>query len=178
MRKAASLCLASLFALTTLPSYAEECGKWLSTTHVKNLVAPVDLAIENLMQMSESLGKEAKSTLDSQSFQQFDKIITEDGIATSIITSANTAKQYLDEALTLTLIKGLMVHPKDKATVESFLSINAVGALKSSRASQNRINQLLTRVTRPGLAAESTKLRDNLADISRSLGKCTNPPSK
>lgn len=101
----------------------------------------------------------------------------EDGLIDSAQRSADYVVIELSKSLMLSQLKSMMIDQRDKVAVERFLSLVAVYVGKSSQAAQERLGQILSRVSRPGVAIDIAKLRDILTATTKDFGVCNAPSS-
>jgi len=177
--KTLTAALITIATLTAFSCFAEECGKRLTDTQIEKIIASIELVTENLSQHQEAILKEAVNLSVASAFDKADRSLSEESLISSVQQSAGYVVTSLDQALTLSHLKSVMVDQRDKIAVEKFLSIVAARVRKSSQSAHERVSQLLPRISTPGIAVDTAKLRDNLALTTKAFESCTPPaPSK
>ncbi len=168
-----------LFALVVMLAastcLADECGKWLTASRIEKLEAPIEAARANVLQHMQSLNQETKNLLDAGAVAQADRVQLEQNQVLSSYDGVDGVVKYLDQALLLTQVKDVMIDSRDRVFVEAFLSSTAVSAAKASRLAQERVNQSLVRIARPGVVLDVSKLRDSVSNALKALENCSLP---
>ena len=154
---------------------ADECGKWLTESRIEKLEAPIETARANVLQHTQSLNQETKDFLDAGSVALADQALLESERVTGTYDAVDVVVKNLDQALLLAQLKDEMIDSRDRVFVEKYLSLTAAHAGRVSRLAQERINQYLIRVTRPGVVLDVSKLRDSVSDTLKALENCSLP---
>jgi len=177
--KTLTAALITLATLTAFSCFAEECGKRLTDTQIEKIITSIEVVTGNLSRHQEALTKEAGNLSAAGAFDKADRSLSEESLISLAQQSAGYVVTSLDQALMLSQLKSVMVDQRDKIVVEKFLSTVAARVGKSSQNAHERVGQLLSRITRPGIAVDTAKLRDNLASTTKAFESCTPPePSK
>ena len=176
MRKAI---LAMLLAVMSSSAAAVECGPIVQTSRLENLTELLTAAETLLNQHNRSFLNEWQNlrdrTLSDAILQQIQKIQFETDLLGSVIANNNSIKGPLDTTLTLANIRDAMVDKRDRTVVALYLSQSAAYTRKIAEISYRDTNESLTKISRPGVAGDVSKLRDAIGMVLRELEKCESP---
>jgi hypothetical protein len=166
----------ALAALTALNCMAEECGKRLTDAQIERFIESINVPVNNLSQHTQALLLEEGNLIAAGAFERADRVAREQVLISSADQVASYVSNNLDKTLLLAQLKNVMVDQRDRMIVEKILSLIAKSVKDTSQRAHERISQLLSKVTRPGIAVDVAKLRDSLAEINKVFSSCTAPP--
>lgn len=180
-REKVSRSLAIGLMLVTTQAFAVECGPIMRAVTIHQMEETIREADARMTQHGEALRSEstrllAAATSDVQ-LQQIDKLLIEIDLINNATVSSERVQHLLSTGWQLALIRDKMVDARDKAMLSGHLSIQLAGTRPLAEKTSQYISSLLTRLTRPGVAVDLSKLRDSVELVVKNLAKCT-PPSQ
>lgn len=159
--------------------HAVECGPLVMDSKVKSLEKSLTDAIEVLDQHNNLLLNEASrllaSTPSEASLNQAEKINLEVDLLVNSRSAGAIIQARLDAVSTLVSIRDSMVDKRDKMIVELYLSAVTVHTKNMAEIAYRQANASLTRMSRPGVAIDVSKLRDTIGTVLREFQRCESP---
>lgn len=161
--------VALVFALLATSGHAAECAHTLNQAQLRRLVEPLTKANGTLHQHLKSLTNELARTPNRGAFDtlslEYDRISTAYDAALMLIDSLNRTEM-------LVRLHDLMLDARDKKTLNQYLSVAAHDTRETSQVVERALNELLSRLIRPGLAIDVSKVRDSAAKAAKLFESC------
>lgn len=165
------LMLAMAFA--TFRAGAIECGPSMHVVTLDNYQEAVRAANEKVSGHSTALLTEQVMLQDNASL--FDKIQAEIGYLDMAIQAGDRAAATLNTAWILALVRNQMIDKRDREIAARFLSLTLKHSHEVAQSAFNSTNNVLRRLTRPGIAVDVAGLRDAIETVAKDLSKCSPP---
>lgn len=178
IRKAVTMrfVLVVLTSIWSPGAHAVNCGPVISPAQLEQLKRPITRARANLLQHSSALVRELEGLKDHP--RAYDHVGLEQGRVNLAYDGTGALEDMLDRMDVLVQIRDLMVDKRDWDVLAGSISIHAVQVNAMSARTQQRLTDVLTKLTRPGIAAEVSQLRGFIAALSEAFGNCDLPPRR
>ena len=166
-----------LVAIYVSAVHAVECGPFVQVQKLDQLQSSVRFANGLLTQHRESLQREVSGLLGyaptQATLNEVDRINREDDLLKS--ADASVVEMALQNASILAAVRDVMVDQRDRVIVEKYLSISVFGTKRLAEIKLRYLNQILAKISRPGVAIDVSRLRDEVGAIASEFEKCESP---
>jgi hypothetical protein len=149
-----------------------QCGISLREPQVKTLLETLTAATANLDAHKRTLLDEAEAKLDRNNIRGSQADSNEHGLISRVEGVALRVESALSETLTLARIRDVMQHPFDLQVLTAYLSAQAHHTRNVSQIAATYITDVMTRITRPGIAVDIAKVRDQIAETRKAFADC------
>ena len=154
----------TILMVSTLAT-AIECGRSVRLADVKDLMDALIKAEDGLQSHSASLRTEPGNSVANEHYERVLYVRTISGDLTN----------DLSRIMLLIAIRDEMVDKRDRRTVEKLLSRSARHTAQTGLASRDRLDFVLTKITRASLASDISRIRDQAVRTHIAFEKCTAP---
>ena len=171
--------IAAWLVLIVPAVHAVECGPLIQTDRVNQLHRAVQVLGMGLFPHIDSLQNEIDGLLryspTKATVEEVGRISIEQDFLIQANLSGENVETAVNAALVLATVRDFMVDKRDRVVVESYLSISASYVRSIAEIRTRYLNQLLTKMSRPGLAIDVSKLRDAIGMVLGEFQKCESP---
>jgi len=145
------------------------CGQTVSAIYIENLTTPLQLGRENLTRHRRALTEEMKTLVGQNNFAHVE---SEYAWVDHVLTYSGAAEENMDRMTLLIHIRDTMIDKRDRMTVEKHVAIQAANLAQISETAERVLTDVLSKVSRRGIAFDVAHVRDSLAAIGKALGGC------
>ena len=164
------LCAVLVGLLISHVVLAAGCGQSLTLRELEVVGEPLDRAMETVLQHLVGLAEEMPALVDSPA--KFQRVSMEHEYVRQSHDAGIMVQGHVDSMRILLGLRELMVDKRDKGTVSQYVARKGAYSRKAAERATQRVNNMLTHVSRPGVAVDVSKLRDALSQVGEVFGKC------